>query len=388
MEQAAGYLIRNLNNMDSRTKAYALYSMALAGQGNLAETQSLADASLRELDPFSQAALALALHHLGDATRAEAILNMLESSAVRSSSFAYWPQDTTDGVYHRKTMSSTVRTTAFVLSAILTIDGRDNLYVEPTANYLISKRNGYGWGTTNETSFTILALTDYLGTQQNADGANDYTVRLNGSPLANDTLKRGHMSTNIEIPLSLLKSSANLLELNTTGTAPLYYDLITRYTISESEVEASGVVDITRRYLDPKTGQVLKDIVPGQLVRVVLSVRMPQPGSFMLIEDHLPGGLEALNQGLNTTGHAAEYYSEYFDPLKYFWQEYGYNYKEIRGDRVSFFITDMKKGLTVLTYLARASTSGTFTALPAEASAMYDSQLWGRSSDEVISIQD
>ncbi len=27
----------------------------------------------------------------------------------------------------------------------------------------------------------------------------------------------------------------------------------------------------------------------------------------------------------------------------YYWQEYGYNYKEIRGDRVSFFITEMER---------------------------------------------
>lgn len=388
IERAAGYLIRNLYKMDTRTKAYALFSMALAGQGNLAETQSLADASLRELDPFSQAALALALHHLGDKTRSEAIVNVLESSAVLEKSFAFWPQDATDGEYHRKTMASSLRTTAFVLSAILTIDGKDNLYVEPAANYLINKRNGYGWGTTNETSFTILALTDYLGTQQNTNGVNEYRVQLNGTPLADGTLERGHISTNIEIPLSLLKSRTNQLDLNSSGTTPLQYDLITRYTISESEIEASGNVGITRRYLDPKSGDVLKTLVLGQLVRVELSVHMPQPGSYILIEDHLPGGLEALNQGLNTTGHATDYYSEYYDPLKYLWQAFGYNYKEIRGDRVSFFITDMKKGLTLLTYLTRATTSGTFTALPSEVSAMYDYQLWGRSSDNVVIVHD
>ena len=388
MEHAAEYLISNLNKMDARTKAYALYSMALAGKGNLIQTQSLADTSLRELDPFSQAALALTLHHLGDTTRSEVIINILESSALLDKSFAYWPQDATDGEYHRKTMASSLRTTAFVLSAILTVDGKDNLYVEPAANYLISKRNGYGWGTTNETSFTILALTDYLSTRQNENDIDEYKVQLNGSPLANGTLEHGRVSVNIEIPFSSLKSGTNQLQLNTAGNSPLYYDLITRYTISESEIEASGNVGITRRYLDLKTGDVLKTINLGQLIRVELSVRMPQPGSYILIEDHLPGGLEALNQGLNTTGHATEYYSEYYDPLKYLWQEFGYNYKEIRGDRVSFFITDMKKGLTVLTYLTRATTSGTFTALPSEASAMYDSKLWGRSSDNVVIIHD
>jgi alpha-2-macroglobulin len=388
IERAAIYLSRNLEAMDSRTRAYALYGMALAGRGNLAATRSLADASLRELDPFSQAALALALHQMGDVSRAEAILNVLESSAIRKGSYAYWPQDVTDGEYHRKTMASTVRTTAFVLSAILTIDGKDNPYAKPAAEYLVGKRNGYGWGTTNETSFTILALTDYLGAQQDFAGLSGYTVRLNGSLLTSGTLERGSMSVSFDIPLPRLRTGGNRLEVEGTGTSPLYYDLITRYAVSKSSVEAAGAAEITRRYLDPKTGRPVETIVNGQLVRVELAVRMPQPGSFILIEDHLPGGLEALNESLNTTSRAANYYDEYYDPIKYFWQDYGYNYKEIRGDRVTFFITDMKKGLTTISYLARATSSGMFTALPAEVSAMYDPLLWGRSSDDVVAVHD
>jgi hypothetical protein len=388
IENGVKYLNRELDSMDPRTRAYALYSMALAGNGNLVATRSLADASLRELDPFSQAALALALHHMGDETRAEAILAVLESSALRQSSHAYWPQAVGDGEYHRKTMASTVRTTAFVLSALLVIDGRDNPYVDPAAEYLISKRNGYGWGTTNETSFTILALTDYLHTRQTQQGTNEITVKLNGSQLASSTLQAGHLFFNLEIPISQLKTATNRLELESTGDAPVYYDLITHYSLSRSKVEKSGEIEITRQYLDPKTNAPIAEIIAGQLIRVQLTVRMPRAGSFMLVEDHLPGGLEALNEGLNTTSRAAEYYSEYYDPLRYFWQDYGYNYKEIRGDRVGFFITDMKSGVTKLSYLARATISGTFTALPAEVSAMYDPLLWGRSSNNVIVVKE
>jgi alpha-2-macroglobulin len=196
------------------------------------------------------------------------------------------------------------------------------------------------------------------------------------------------MSVSFDIPLPRLRTGGNRLEVEGTGTSPLYYDLITRYAVSKSSVEAAGAAEITRRYLDPKTGRPVETIVNGQLVRVELAVRMPQPGSFILIEDHLPGGLEALNESLNTTSRAANYYDEYYDPIKYFWQDYGYNYKEIRGDRVTFFITDMKKGLTTISYLARATSSGMFTALPAEVSAMYDPLLWGRSSDDVVAVHD
>ena len=39
----------------------------------------------------------------------------------------------------------------------------------------------------------------------------------------------------------------------------------------------------------------------------------------------------------------------------FFWQELGYNYKEIRADRVTFFITEMGAGTHTFTYLARIS---------------------------------
>ena len=68
------------------------------------------------------------------------------------------------------------------------------------------------------------------------------------------------------------------------------------------------------------------------------------------------------------------------------WQDYGYNYKEILGDRVSFFITEFERGSKTLTYYARATINGAFTALPAEAYAMYNEKLWGRSSSTIINV--
>ncbi|HXQ34787.1 MAG TPA: hypothetical protein VN843_12310, partial [Anaerolineales bacterium] len=150
--------------------------------------------------------------------------------------------------------------------------------------------------------------------------------------------------------------------------------------------QAAGNITIARRYLDPKTNKPLEAISEGQLVKVELVINMPEDASFVIVEDHLPGGLEALNESLNsTTQDIINYESEYYEE-RFFWQDYGYNYKEIRGDRVSFFLTEFKQGSKSFKYLARATMSGTFTALPAEAYAMYDEQLWGRSSSTSTSI--
>ena len=109
-----------------------------------------------------------------------------------------------------------------------------------------------------------------------------------------------------------------------------------------------------------------------------------------MVEDHLPGGLEALNENLNTTNFGLAMYdsaADYYDDSYYFqWEKYGYNYKDIYGDRVVFFITDFNAGTHTLTYLARAMFTGQFQALPAEVSAMYDLGIWGHSGSTLFTI--
>jgi uncharacterized protein YfaS (alpha-2-macroglobulin family) len=79
---------------------------------------------------------------------------------------------------------------------------------------------------------------------------------------------------------------------------------------------------------------------------------------------------------------------DWYDPCAptFHWRFYGYNHKEIRFDRVSFFITEVQPGTRTITYLARATYEGQFEALPTEAGAMYDLTLWGRSSNDPVTV--
>lgn len=385
LQNGSDYLKNHLEEMDVRTRAYALYSMALAGYGHLDQAVDLMDTSLTQLDPFSQAALALTLYQLDDKARAELVLSQLEKSLIQKGDLAYWPQATDDGTYRRKTMSSTTRTTAMSLSAFIKIRGTSTL-ADAVANYLVNERTGYGWGTTNETSFTILALTDYLAGQQEYSGSSDFTIDLNGQGFSTGTLQPGNLFASINVPLAQLQPGLNSLKLSTSGTDRLYYDIVTSYTSQKTATEAAGNISVTRSYLDPKTNKSLESIKEGQLVKVELTVNMPDVVSFVIVEDHLPGGLEALNESLNSTTQDTVFYDYEYYEERFFWQDYGYNYKEIRGDRVSFFITEIAKGSNVFRYYARATMNGAFTALPAEAYAMYDETVWGRSASNMMTI--
>jgi len=388
LDQAAKWLDDQIGNnarLDVRTQAYALYSMAQAGRGNLEKTEALVSTSIYELDPFSQAALALALNRLNEKEQAQTILDILSQSALKETEYVYWPQPSYDGQYHSKTMASSVRTTAFVLLAYAEIQP-ENALMPGIVKYLADQRQGiYGWGTTNETSFTILALTEHLINVENKSGTTPYEVLVNGKSLAFGTLEVGHSSASIDIPLAELQDGLNSLLVTTQGTDPIYFDLSTRYDLLQNEVKAAGNITVIRKYLDPKTKQPIESFEAGQLVKVEVRVQAPENAFFLAVEDYLPGGLEALNEGLSAANQVSMGSWGYEDYRPFYWEEYGYNYKEIRGDRVVFFITTFEKGARTFTYYARATTPGQFVALPAHAYAMYDLSLWGRS--ESVNIQ-
>jgi len=121
----------------------------------------------------------------------------------------------------------------------------------------------------------------------------------------------------------------------------------------------------------------------GDLVLVRVTVRFPQGMRFVVVEDQVSAGLEPLNERLNTTVHDADF----FGVRAYSWHDLGYNYKEIRDGRVSFFVKSIEGFRTQYEYLARATHSGTFTALPAEAWAMYEPDVWGRSASNEVRIE-
>ncbi|MCP4425491.1 MAG: hypothetical protein GY803_13440 [Chloroflexi bacterium] len=384
IERGVNWLNEHLSGMDIRTRAYALYSMAVAGQPNQEATLALL-AELDELDTFSRAGLALALWDVDERDAARAIVDELaETAVIHDDGKVYWPSEVSDGYYRNKTMASSTRSAALALSAFVKI--RPHHELEPgIARWLMSQRQRQGWGTTNETSYAILALTDHLlaTSFSEAATATSYTVWLNGTAVAGGNLGRGEPAVSIEIPAEQMEVGGNELRITHDGRR-LYYAVNKRVYLAQEEIEAAGVVAIERKYLGGTANRTPDTFTPGQLIRVRLTVYVPNNASYVIVEDQLPGGLEALNEGLNTTSRVAQTYEE---PRSY-WREVGYNYKEIRGDRVSFFITEMDAGTHAFTYFARVTHSGDFTAMPTEAYAMYDLTTWGRSASSKMVVSE
>jgi uncharacterized protein YfaS (alpha-2-macroglobulin family) len=378
---------------DDRTKAYALFALAVNGKGNLAETQRMAALNLhavtetQQLDAFSQAGLAIALHELGDEALAQKMLDRLIDEAVVTKSEAYWNTGTEDGHYHQKTMSSSTRSTALALAAIVRIRPDDPTVMQ-TVRWLMSRRAPDGWGTTQETAYAVVALTDYLRASRELNSGSTYRVYINDQLAQQGTLSAGQIQQTIQIPATQLRDGTNRVRLERDrSNGRLYYKITQRALIAGSTDRAAGPIAVTRTYLDPKSNKPITTVQPGDVIKVEVKVTMPDEGWYVAIEDPLPGGMEGVNEHLNTTSYTARqgYYEEGDD---FFYQDYGYNNKEIHDDRVVFFVTHLNKGSRTFTYLARATQAGAFNIMPAQVYLMYAPEQWGRSASGTIRVGD
>jgi hypothetical protein len=155
------------------------------------------------------------------------------------------------------------------------------------------------------------------------------------------------------------------------GMGRVYYASTLTYYAEVDKVGAAKSLEgptISREYLDPKTGKPLTSFKVGDIVRVKLTVDAPRESWYVMVTDPLPAGFEAINYSLNTSG---------IEPRgeRFYWSR-----PDLRDDRAVFFTTYLWKGKHTYAYLIRATTSGTFRALPAEITPMYEPEVWGRSA--------
>jgi uncharacterized protein YfaS (alpha-2-macroglobulin family) len=141
----------------------------------------------------------------------------------------------------------------------------------------------------------------------------------------------------------------------------------------------------------------ITSVTEGELVRVRLRITVPSTRQFVVLDDALPAGLEAIDLSLRTasampgpgsamaTQQPGDDQEKRTDAPKW---SYGlwdsgwwspFDHREIRDERVVYSATILWPGTYSATYLARATTPGTFIKPPAHAEEMYNPGLYGRS---------
>lgn len=415
LDDAAQYLNRWLRRTGDRddtptldTRAFVLFVLSEVGEPDVGRTVRLYEQRTL-LDTDGVALLALTLDTIGgeQAERAQTLVSDLTGQAILSATGAHWEEATPDPY----AMDSSLRSTALVLSAFSRIDV-DQLLVPQTVRWLMMARQAgkpggvFAWETTQETAWAVMGLTEYMVASRELQGSFAYDVVLNGERLVSKQVSRENVTEverlTVEVQ-NLLLDEANELVFNRrpgdgTGEGRLYYAAWLRYSRSAlgGSVPAQDEgLSVSRRYegVDPVTLQPTgAEVDPqglkiGDVVQVRLTVQAPNDLYYFTLEDPLPAGFEALDPTLLTTSEAAEGpIGERVDGDRGpFWFD-GWTRREIRDEKVVLFSTELPRGTYEYTYLARVTSAGDYTALPAIGYQMYMPEVYGRSTSLAVKI--
>jgi uncharacterized protein YfaS (alpha-2-macroglobulin family) len=334
-----------------------------------------------------RALLAEVLARRGQRAEARALLAPLTAGVRVEGRVAVLPDTATAGHY----FASQTRPAARLLSALLAVEPNNPL-VGPLVERITEQGRGRRLWNTQDFGYTALALLEYEQVRR-GEGPSRVKITSGGRTVVETTVGTTPPPP-ITLPLRGLATTGAegkpvvRLELRTSGGAPVYYYLTVREVpkgVQLNPVDRGIVVE--RWYEDVQTGKPIVAVRAGELVRVRLRLTVPTERNFVVLDDPLPAGLEAVDLSLRTVspfgGREEDVVaSDRSESWSFGAWDAGawspFDHKEMRDDRVVYFATVLWKGRHTATYLARATTAGTFLYPPAHAEEMYNPGVNGR----------
>jgi hypothetical protein len=375
--------------------AYALYVRSLMGDGDTAKArQLLAKAGVEKLSLDADAWLWQVLKDEADsAAEVEAIRKTIANRVVETAGAANFTTAYSD--QDHLLLRSDRRTDAIILDAMIGGDPGSDL-IPKVVNGLLAHRTQGRWDNTQENVFVLLALDRYFNTYEAQTP--DFVARVwLGDAYVGEHAYRGRTTERHEssIPMSVLASSASAqdLILSKEGPGRLYYRLGLRYAPTDLTLDPLDMGFVVQRSYeavdDPQ--DVTRDengvwhIKAGARVRVKLTMVADNRRYHVALVDPLPAGLEIVNPELAVSGDVPQ------DPkspdYRYGWWWWGpwYEHQAMHDERAEAFASLLWEGVYDYSYIARATTPGTFVVPPAKAEEMYSPEVLGRSgSDRVV----
>ena len=261
------------------------------------------------------------------------------------------------------------------------------------------------WENTQENVFCLNALIDYAKIYEAEDPAMQVTVEFDDVALGATAFSaKTDPAVNLFRPISATDPGKSAkLKITKQGTGRLYYSARIAYDLLEdNRARINSGIEIRREYAVERDGKFVLLHSPmairrGELVRVDLFVSIPSARHFVVVNDPIPGGLEAINTDFATTstidaekGHfkaAAESwffnYSDWSYYGRHFWSFY---HKELRHDSARFYADYLPAGNYHLSYTAQAIAEGKFSVMPVHAEEMYDPDVYGKGLSSILQV--
>ncbi len=380
----------NVETWKLNRQAFVLYALARSGDPDVARTTTLYDSRDR-LAYYAKGFLAMSLHLISpnDTSRSDVLLSDLVNGAALSATGAHWNEADRD--YWN--WNTDTRTTAIALETFVTLKPDSDL-IPNIVRYLMVQRKGDFWETTQETAWSVMALTDWMVASGELTPNYSFDVQLNGTSLAQATASPETVSTPTKLTIQvadLLKDQANALVINRTdGSGVLYYSahLTVNLPVPQIQELDRGII-VERRYTLPGSDAPITSAQVGQNVQVRLTVIAPNDLHYVVIEDPIPAGSDAVNPNLNTSqqiGTQPELNPA--DPLSQGWGWWYFSNIEFRDQKVVLSSTYLPAGTYEYVYTIRAGLAGVYNVIPATGSEFYFPEVYGRSAGSTFTIED
>jgi uncharacterized protein YfaS (alpha-2-macroglobulin family) len=367
-----------------------------------------------KLAHYGRAYLALALHltdENGYDDNIDTLLSDINNAAILSATGAHWEEDH----YDWWAMNTDTRSTAIILDALARLDP-DNALIPNVVRWLMVARQDGIWETTQETAWALIALTDWMVETGELEANYDYSLVLNGEEIEAGAATEENVqeSIKLKIPVAdLVADASNLLTVaRTDGNGRLYYSAHLKVYLPVEEIEAveRGII-VSRRYtlescLEARAQDrttvcnEVREAKLGDVIRVDLTIIAPNDLYYVVVEDPLPAGAEAIDTGLATTSLLAmdptltrtsrifgdEGDDIVYDYPYYWWWWRWYSRSELRDEKVVLFADYMPKGTYEYSYTMRATLPGDYHVIPTLATEFYFPEVFGRSDGRLLSI--
>ena len=387
---------------EANEQAFSLYVMAEAG--DVDQASEYADGLYEHRDKLShygRALLALTLSFAEGETgessgRVDTLLSDLQNDAILSATGAHWEEDQRD--YWG--MNTDTRSTAVILDALARLDPENDLNPNVVRWLMVARREGI-WETTYETSWALIALTDWMRVTGELSGNYDYAVWLNDALLKSGLVTPDTVDASIEHQVTvaeLLEEASNRLTVGRgEGEGRLYYTAHLRTFLPVEEIEPlnRGIV-VSRHYSEPSCTEGVRcpeveQVEVGDVVQVRLTIIAPHDLTYAVVEDPLPAGAEPIDPSLATTSLVEQQPTlrrevEGEEPFYHWWWNW-YSRSEMRDDKVVLFADHLPAGTYEYTYTFRATRPGQYHVIPTNAREFYFPEVFGRSAGRMFTIQ-
>lgn len=380
-------------------QAFILYVLAEAGETAWASEYTGDLFNNREkLSHYGKAFLALATSLIDpEDGRIHTLLSDLANSAILSATGAHWEEEN----YDWWAMNTDTRSTAVILDALARLDPENALIPNVVRWLMVARKEGI-WETTQETAWALMALTDWMVYTGELKGEYDYRVELNEKELASGAVSQAKIGESVKLRVDvaeLLRDQGNIVDIwRGAGPGRLYYTAHLRVYLPVEEIEPlNRGIAVFRQYsrADCSAGERCPEVDEaqvGDVIKVKLTIVAPHDLYYVVLEDPLPAGAEAIDPKLATTGLFEQEPALYRQAEDERWGEFyrwwwsWYSRSEIRDDKVVLFADYLPAGTYEYVYTFRATLPGHYHVIPAFANEMYFPEVFGRSEGRLLTI--